>query len=106
MEPSKADLIAKVYFYNTCDGGRKAPTPPDKFGCLVKLKKEGKRHFDCQLLLHQTGSIKPGDTVTIPIIFLYPDVKSKFRKGQKFFLRELSIIGEGIVEEILPNEFC
>jgi hypothetical protein len=27
------DLIAKIHFFPTLEGGRQGPTPSDKFGC-------------------------------------------------------------------------
>jgi hypothetical protein len=98
----EADIIAQVHLYPTGSGGRKGATPPDKFGC--PLEYEGSM-FDCRLLLDEVGSLNPGDTQTVPIVFLNPDlILGRLRPGSRFTLWELRTIGEGIVKEVLNGK--
>jgi hypothetical protein len=95
------DIIASVRFYTTEAGGRKGPTPPDKFGCPFDFQGE---KFDCRLLLGGVGSIAPGATARVPIAFLYPElVKPRLKVGNGFTLWEMRTIAVGVVEEILPD---
>jgi hypothetical protein len=93
------DIIATVRFLSTDEGGRKSATPSSRFGCIFTFKD---KNFDCFLLLNDVGEVMPGDKIRVPIAFLYPELlKHELHVGDCFTLRELRIIAEGQVEEIL-----
>lgn len=93
-----ADLIAEVAFYRTEDGGRKGPTPPNKFGCLVRL---GTDYCDCRLYLDGTGALRPGQLATVPLKFLSSDiVRTRLGKGDVFHLWEGKDIAEAKVLDV------
>lgn len=93
------DIIATVQLYATEHGGRKMPTPPDLFRCLFAFEEN---MFDCALITKESGSIFPGTSTRVPIVFLYKDlIKFRLNVGSKFKLWEMGIIGEGVVNEII-----
>ena len=95
------DIIATVRFYATEAGGRKVPTPPDVFRCPLEFKGE---MFDCGLLLNEIGSLAPGATARVPLMFLFPKlIKPRLRLGSRFTLWEMRTIAEGVVEQIVPD---
>lgn len=82
----RRDIIAKVRFYTAEEGGRKSPTPSDVFRCPLEF--EGEK-FDCALLLEGIGSLAPGATATVPIVFLFPEyIKPRLHPGSRFTLWE------------------
>ncbi len=92
------DIVAFLQFFSTSDGGRVSATPADFFGCIFEFKGNS---YECRLLLDGIGPINPGDAVTVPIKFLRPDLlKSCLGVGNKFQLRELRPIANGLVENI------
>jgi len=91
------DVIAKIQFYSEAQGGRKTATPSNYLGCIFVF--EG-NNFECRLLLQDIGPIPPGGEATVPIKFLWPETKKKLQVGSRFNLREIKIIGEGIIESI------
>ena len=92
------DLIAKITLLPTEEGGRRDVTPDDKLNCIMVI---GSRHFDVRLHLDRTGALRPGQKAIVPISFYDPDLAKDFVEvGQKFKLRELTTIGEGLVEEV------
>ncbi len=99
MKDLGGDILATVHFYETSEGGRETPTPPDRFGCLMSV--EGK-YFDVRLLLRNVGSVSPGQTVKVPIAFLDKSYALQFiHRSTKFLLKEVRNIGEGVVNEIV-----
>ena len=59
--------------------------------------------FDVRLYLDRTGPLTPGKTADeVPIRFLFPeDAARHVGIGKKFVLREMQLIGEGVVKRIL-----
>lgn len=95
------DIIASVRFYPTERGGRKGPTPPRMFRCPLEFKGE---KYDCGLHLEKSGPLSPGMTATVPITLLSPAlIKPRLKVGSRFTLWERGTIGEGVVEQVLPN---
>jgi hypothetical protein len=94
-----ADIVSTVHFYKTENGGRKGPTPVDKFHCIIKLNEE---FFDVRMYLDQIGAIWPGQTVhQVPMRFLSPSlVRPYCSVGTQFLLREVGFIGEGTIEKV------
>ena len=73
------DIIARIRFYATKDGGRKGPTPTDFYRCPLEF--EGEK-FDCALHLHTVGSIAPGMLTRVPITLLCPAlIKPRLKIG-------------------------
>jgi len=92
------DLLAKVTFYSTEIGGRKGVTPHDIFGCPLEFDNE---YFDARFDLTESGEVKPGTTVNLPVKFLNKElVKQKLSVGVKFKLWESGTIGEGEILEV------
>ena len=99
MAAIKPDITVSLRFYTTAEGGRKGPFSPEKFGCPFEFQGE---LFDCRLLLEETSSLAPGAKVTVPVIFLRPDlIKARLQVGSRFTLWEMGTIAEGVVQEIL-----
>jgi hypothetical protein len=91
------DVVARVRFYSTEEDGRKGPTRPDTYRCPLEF--EGEK-FDCGL--HLSGPVAPGETVTVPITFLFPElIKPRLKVGSRFTLWEMRTIAEGVIEEVL-----
>ena len=96
----KLEILARVTFYVTEEGGRKGPTPPTWFGCPFFMDDQMN---DCRLLLDGIGSISPGQTVDVPIVFLFPKlVVDRLKVGRKFKLWDMGIIAEGEILEVFP----
>ena len=100
MNPVCPDIIAKVSMLPTDQGGKKKSIPPIQFGCPIQLDGEG---FDCRLLLDQIGKgLAPGETIIVPIKFLYPELaRPRLKLGLRFTLYEIGKIGDGEILEIL-----
>lgn len=95
----KADIIARVNFFKTEEGGRKGPTREDWFGCPCKIN--GKL-YDCRLFLYDIGKVFPGDIVTVPIKFLFSkNVMAFLKVNNKIELWDGRVFASGTVEEIL-----
>ena len=96
MKNGLGDLAVTLSLFPTDKGGRLGPTPNVWFGCLMVI--DGK-NFDVRLDLREVGSISPGQTVNVPVSFLdWEFAKDYCTLGKKFFLREVHMIGEGLIE--------
>lgn len=96
------DIIATVNFYSTKIGGRSGPTPDKVFRCPLVINN---KMFDCALLLEETGPIAPGDTKTIPIVFIRRDlIKDYLFINSSFKLWELKIIADGVINNIFDRK--
>ena len=99
---SQYDVFARIHFYPSVAGGRNGTTATSFFGCPLEF--EGEK-FDCRLLLEEIGPVSPGQTVGVPIAFLYPElVKPRLSAGSRFTLWEMRTIAEGIVERVVPDQ--
>jgi hypothetical protein len=99
VEDEQGDIIATINLLPSDSGGRHSPTPEDKFHCLMIMEE---KNYDVRIHLKGIGSISPGQTVRIPISFLCWDVaKHVCFAGKRFFLRELKLIGDGVIDEII-----
>jgi len=95
------DIVATVRLFPTEEGGRTGPTPAEGFACPLEF--EGQK-FDCRLLLDQAGPLSPGTTARVPIAFLIAEnIKPRLKVRSRFTLWEMRTIGEGTVEEIVPD---
>lgn len=92
------DILVTLRFLSTMEGGRKGPTPPDSLSSILEY--DG-RFYDCRLLLRDVGSVAPGETKTVPIKLLFPElVKAAMREGEVIRLRESAPIAAGIIDKI------
>lgn len=95
------DIIASVRLYTTEEGGRGVSTAPKLFKCPLEFEGE---MFDCGLHLEETGPLEPGAKATVPITLLFPElIKLRLKVGSRFTLWEMKTIGEGVVEQVLPD---
>jgi hypothetical protein len=102
MDELPADIVATIGFHPTDQGGRKEPTSSDRFRCPFEYQGE---FFDCILDLNETGPVRPGEQVTVPVVFLFPDlIKPRLNKGHRFTLWDMRTIADGIVVEIVERE--
>ena len=100
MDQIKEEILVKVRFLNTDEGGRKGPILVELYKCMFGL---GEELFDCGLDLSNTGPIELGQKVIVPIKFLCPElVKDRLKPGDKFYLREMDKVAEG---EIISTSF-
>lgn len=92
------DIIAKIGFYRTDQGGRKGPILGLHLNCVFELEDQSN---DCRLLIYDGQPIKPGDTAVLPIQFLCPNlVLPKLSVGTKFFLWASGNFAQGEVLDI------
>lgn len=95
------NVLARVTFRRTEEGGLSEPTPPDTLRCISDF--DGER-FSCFVLLSEVGSVRPGDVVTVPIQFLYPEyVKPLLHIGRRFDLRDWRPIASVEVVEVYTD---
>lgn len=94
------DIVAKVRFYSTAEGGRLGPIVATKiFKCIFVLPWG---NFDCGLMVEGISPLEPGKSATVPVMFLVPDLlRGRLRVGDKFQLRELKTIADGVIESVL-----
>jgi hypothetical protein len=93
------DIIATVKLLETGVGGRRGPTPGDKFHCVMVIDDH---NFDVRLQLDRVGPLSPGQQAVVPISFLDLEHAKMFViEGVHFKLRELKVIGEGTINELL-----
>ena len=100
---TEPDILAEVHLLATQDGGRKCPTPSDKFGCPVGFEGE---YFDMRIDLSEAGSLSPGMTKEVPIRFLWPElILPRLRMGSEFTLWDGKTIGHGRVTKICGSVY-
>ena len=91
-------IVADISLLPTAEGGRHGPTPSNFHRCIFVF--EG-GNFDCALGLSETGAIAPGESARVTIEFLVPDlIVPRLEEGSNFSLREVRIIGHGIVVDV------
>lgn len=97
----KPDIIANIRLYPTEEGGRRGPTPSDYWGCIFVYQNET---FKCRLLLQDVGPLSPGTEAKVPIKFLSPQTVTLLTVGSQFRLREMGVIGEGMVAALVSSK--
>ena len=98
---SDADIIARVRLYESSKGGRMGPTPADRFGCVLVV---GGSAFDCRLVLSGVGALHPGQSATVPIKLLNPELaRDVLSTGRRFLLRDGGVVGEGEVKAVVGD---
>lgn len=102
MNSKHADMTVTVNLFPTEAGGRRGPTPSDKFHCVMVIDE---MNFDVRIYLEGIGSICPGQTVSVPIKFLdWERARKTCSVGKKVFLREGRRIGDGVIDTITHND--
>ena len=92
------DIIAKIRFRTTAEGGRNGPILTDTLRGMFVL---GSEVFDCLLMLGEIGTVHLGETVTVPMRFLVADLlRGRLEPGSKFHLRDYRVIADGEVESV------
>lgn len=95
-------VTAKIHFLRTDEGGRQGPILRPWRGCLFKI---GDDYHDCIMTLPDSGRIDLGSVLVLQLQFLYPQlVLPKLRPGTKFQLKELRIIAEGEIIEVVHGD--
>ncbi len=98
MTTVKPDIVAALHFVPTEKGGRESRIARPVFGCIFEHAGEAN---DCGLLIGDKGDVWPGQKVTVPILFLRPDlVRPRIKVGDSFQLREDKTIAYGTIDEI------
>ena len=98
MQP---EILARVTFFETNAGGRAGPTPHEFFGCIFKVDE---KMNDCHLLLSGIGSVKPGQTVDVPIKFLCLYLlEGRLVVRKKSQLRDGGIVAEGEILKVFDS---
>lgn len=92
------DILATIRFYSSNDGGRRMPVTREIFTCPFKFENQ---LYDCGIFLKDIGCIYPGETKTVPVKFLSPDlIKPRLKQNAKFYLWDGRDIAEGIIDLI------
>lgn len=93
------DIRATITLIPTDKGGRKGPTPSDELRPILMI--DG-TNWSISLNLEDTGSVAPGQTVTIPIYFFdLEGAREHLSVGKKFTIWEGITIANGVIDEIL-----
>lgn len=101
------DIIAKIRFYTTAEGGRSGPIYGKTFDrkifqCIFVLPWG---NFDCALWVEDFDSIELGQTLSIPVSFLVPELlRERLHPGDLFHLQDYRTIAEGRIEAVLAEE--
>lgn len=99
MKNRCGDIIVYLTFITTKAGGRDGPTPPDELRCIMTI---GGENLDVILHLAEVGSVASGQSIKIPISFLYYEYgKEHCVVGTRFTLRDHRTIANGVIEELL-----
>ena len=94
----KWDIVARVHFYSSAEGGRRTPITRDELRCIMTIDE---LNLDVRVYFQTVGAVSPGQTVTAPIRFLDPSTALPHcTVGKEFVLRELRAIAEGTMVDI------
>ncbi len=98
----RIDAIVKVHFYKPGNGGLPKTFSARTFRCPFQF---GDALHEGGLLTNSMP-IEPGQTYTLPLVFLQPDlVRPKLTVGMKIFLKNgfVKNLGEAEILEICPE---
>lgn len=96
----QADIIAKLNFYPSTEGGLVKPWKGSVFSCAVQFDGNTAESYDCSVLLKNV--LFPGDRLEAEISFLDPSsVADHLSEGSKFKLCYGRCIGDGVLERVL-----
>jgi hypothetical protein len=72
-----------------------------RIGCILIIDDES---FEGVITLDGVGPIQPGQTVRVPIELLRPGLaEHRLAVGRRFLLREIDIVGEGEIEDLVSS---
>lgn len=98
MKELKPDIFASLRVLSTNEGGRRTPIVASVFGCIFEHQGEAN---DCRLLLEGKGDVWPGQQISVPIKFLFPELaRPRLKVGDTFRLIEGKVIAHGTIDEI------
>lgn len=93
----RVHLVAEVYLFPTCLGGRRGPTPVGDFSCSIVIDKS---IFEVCLRPEGRQTISPGQNARVSISFTECEGAPDCCSVDKIFvLREAEPIGLGLIEE-------
>ncbi len=96
--PLVADITAKIKLLNTARGGREEPLPPGEYKGIISSRGQ---HFSFRCILPGDAGLGLGESVTVDIEFMFPDLALPiFRANGEFNLWESGIIGYGKVMKV------
>ena len=93
-----ADITARIKLLKTARGGREEPLPPGEYKGIISARGQ---HFSFRCMLPDAVGLGLGETVTVDIEFIFPDLALPiFRANGEFNLWESGIIGYGRVLKV------
>jgi len=96
------DIIAKIRFFPTHQGGRESPIQGEFYSCPLFFEKEG---FDCRLILNG-NCLELDIEYEVPIKFLFIEYACREIKiGREFHLWAGRNIAKGSIIKIINNIF-
>ena len=96
--PLVADITAKIKLLKTARGGREEPLPPGEYKGIISSRGQ---HFSFRCMLPGEAGLGLGESVTVDIEFMFPDLALPiFRANGEFNLWESGIIGYGKVMKV------
>ncbi len=96
--PLVADITAKIKLLNTARGGREEPLPAGEYKGIISSRGQ---HFSFRCILPGGVGLGLGESVTVDIEFMFPDLALPiFRANGEFNLWESGIIGYGKVMKV------
>lgn len=97
-QQDRPDIITKIRFRTTAEGGRNRPILTDTLRCMFVL---GLEVFDCLLMFGEIVPVQLGETITVPMRFLVADLlRGRLSPGDKFYLRDYRVIADGEIESV------
>ncbi|QYF95627.1 hypothetical protein KY495_11020 [Massilia sp. PAMC28688] len=96
--PLIADITARIKLLRTARGGRDEPLPPGEYKGVISARGQ---HFSFRCMLPEDGGLGLGESVTVDIEFVFPDLALPiFRANGEFNLWEGGVIGYGRVLKV------
>lgn len=96
--PVIADITAKIKLLRTARGGRDEPLPPGEYKGVISTRGQ---HFSFRCVLPEPAGLGLGESVTVDIEFVFPDLALPiFRANSEFNLWEGGMIGYGRVLKV------
>lgn len=96
--PIVADITAKIKLLKTSRGGREEGLPAGEYKGTISSRGQ---HFSFRCMLPEGGGLGLGESCTVDIEFMFPDLAIPiFRANSEFNLWEGGIIGYGRVMRV------
>lgn len=99
--PVIADITAKIKLLKTARGGREEGLPAGEYKGIISTRGQ---HFSFRCMLPETAGLGLGESCTVDIEFVFPDLALPiFKANSEFNLWEGGIIGYGRVMKVVPR---